>query len=125
MNDESRKGSVRRSPNTPPSERRRSKRLPVPGVFVAIEAPEVAGEAAWAGSAIDINGDGLALSLPPEVDPGNEVRLTFRLSDGAALASVPAVVLRKNDGHSIGAVKFLPWPEPERLALLSFLLNAA
>lgn len=124
MNDESTKGSLGGIVQTPQSERRRSKRRPVPGVFVAIEAPEVAGEAAWAGSAIDINGDGLALSLPPEVDPGNEVRLTFRLGEEGALSSVPAVVLRKNDGHSIGAVKFLPWPEPERLALLSFLLNA-
>ena len=104
------------------SNRRRSRRRPLPGVLVALEAPADSEELCWAGNAIDVNGDGLGLALPPEVAVGSEVLLTFHL-DGVSYARVPAVVLRHDEGYGVGAVRFAEWPDRVRLALVTYLLE--
>ena len=101
------------------SERRRSRRRGLPGLFVALEAATDS-ELCWAGNAIDVNGDGLGLALPPEVQEDSEVLLTFHL-DGVDYQRVPAVVLRRDEG--IGAVRFTEWPDGLRLALVTYLLE--
>lgn len=102
-------------------ERRRSRRRAAYGAYVAIEAPSVDKEMAWSGTLMDINGDGMALTLPPEIKAGVEVLLTVRLDDDTQLDRVPSVVIRVEDG--VGAVRFKEWPEDERLKLLSYLLE--
>ncbi len=102
-------------------ERRRSRRREAYGTFVAIEAPAVSEDACWSGTLMDINGDGMALSMPGELKPGIEVFLTLGLGQHAHLERVPAVIVRVEDG--VGAVEFKKWPEEERLKLLSFLLE--
>ena len=104
-------------------ERRRSRRRPLPGNFVAIEAPKLAPDLCWAGSVVDINGDGMGVMLPAEVKPGDEVLLSFRLDDDRMVVRAPSVVLRHEAGIGFGAVRFQPWPEPDRLALVSYLLE--
>ena len=49
--------------------RRRLRRHPIHGVFVAIDAPDVA-EHPWVVDAIDINAHGLGLVMPPELEAG-------------------------------------------------------
>ena len=102
-------------------ERRRSRRREAYGTFVAIEAPSVSEDACWSGTLMDINGDGMALTLPDELEPKVEVFLTFGLDQHTHLERVPAVVVRLEDG--LGAVEFKKWPEEERLKLLGFLLE--
>ena len=102
-------------------ERRRSRRRAAYGTYVAIEAPAVDQDLAWSGTLMDVNGDGMALTLPPEIKAGAEVLLTLRLDDDTQLDRVPAAVVRVEDG--VGAVKFKEWPEDDRLKLLSFLLE--
>ena len=104
------------------SERRRSRRRPTPSVLVAIETPSERQDLCWAGTAIDINGNGIGVSLPDEVAEGNKVLLTFRLGE-AEFHRVPGTVLRKDGGYGFGAVEFGTWPDRERLELLSFLLE--
>lgn len=104
-------------------ERRRSRRRALPGAFVAVEAPKLSTDLCWAGSAIDINGDGMGLVLPQEVKPGDEVLLTFRLDEERTVQRVPSVVLRQEGGYGFGAVKFEPWAVEDRLALVSYLLE--
>lgn len=115
--------SEKSSPSADPTEaeRRRSRRREAYGAFIAIEAPSVSKEFCWSGTLIDINGDGMALTLPPELFPGIKVRLTLGLDPGVYLNRVPAVVIRLKEG--IGAVRFETWPEEERLKLLSYLLD--
>ena len=103
------------------AERRRSRRLEAYGTFVAIEAPKVSETFCWSGTLMDINGDGMALTMPPELVPGSEVLLTLGLAPKVHLDRVPAVVVRLEDG--VGAVRFTQWPEEERLKLLGFLLE--
>lgn len=102
--------------------RRRSRRRPLPRVFVAVEDSDQAETFTWAGNAVDINGDGLAMALPPEVEEGTDVLLTFTL-DGKEFARLPAVVVRQDREYGVGALRFGEWPEEPRLALLAFLLE--
>ena len=71
---------------------------------------------------MDINGDGMALTMPSKLEPGVEILLTLRLDEATHLDRVPSVVIRHAEG--IGAVKFKVWPEEDRLKLLSYLLEA-
>jgi hypothetical protein len=102
-------------------DRRRSRRRLVPDVFVMLGAP-TSQKPSWAGNAVDINGDGLGLALPPEVEVGSEVLLSFRLGD-TAYERLPATVLRQDREFGVGAVRFGGWPLEARQALLSFLLE--
>lgn len=110
-----------RDDSSPGRERRAYPRRPAPEVFVALESSEDPGRAEWAGSAIDISGGGLALTLPDEVPVGTELLLTFRLEDGTAFVRVPSTVVRKESGYGIGAVRFHDWDDAKRLALLAYL----
>lgn len=114
------------------SERRHCPRKPVPEVVVAVElsdtdgarVPAVSdtqGGLAWAGSAIDISPEGLALALPDDIPVGSEVLLTFRLDDETAFARVPSVVIRKQPGYGLGAVRFHGWSRTDRQALGAYL----
>lgn len=102
-------------------DRRRSRRRDAYGTFVAIEAPSVTKEACWSGTLMDVNGDGMALTLPEELEPKVEVFLTLGLDQHTHLERVPAVVVRQEGGA--GAVEFKDWAEADRLKLLSFLLE--
>lgn len=99
---------------------RRSRRRPIPGTFVAIDAPSIS-DSHWVVDAIDINADGIGLVLPPDLAAGTQVQLSFRLGENVAFSRVPAVVLH-HDGLSAG-VRFLAWPEGERLKLLEHLVR--
>ena len=114
------------------SDRRHCPRKPVPEVVVAVElsdtegAPwptvsDTAGGLAWAGSAIDISPEGLGLTLPDDIPVGSEVLLTFRLDDETAFARVPSVVIRKQPGFGLGAVRFRGLSRSDRLALGAYL----
>ncbi len=102
-------------------ERRRSRRRAAYGAYVAIEAPAVSEDLCWSGTLMDVNGDGMALTLPSELGLGVEVLLTLRLGDDTQLDRVPSVVVRQEDG--IGAVQFKEWSEDDRLRLLTYLLE--
>ena len=78
-------------------------------------------ELCWSGTLMDVNGDGMALTLPPEIRPGAEVLLSLRLDENTHLNRVPGVVVRRDGG--VGAVEFGEWSEEDRLKLLSFLLE--
>lgn len=117
------------------AERRRFARRPVPELVVAVELSDeqrdslsalsdTPGGLAWAGSAIDVSPEGLSLTLPEDIPVGSEVYLTFRLSDDTAFARVPAVVVRKQQGFGLGAVRFYGWSTAERRALHAFLQAA-
>ena len=93
------------------------------GAFVAIEAPSLSADQCWSGTLMDINGDGMALSLPSELAPGVEVLLTLRLGEDTQLNQVPAVVIRSQEADGGGAVEFKKWPEDDRLLLLGYLLE--
>lgn len=114
------------------NERRHCPRKPVPDVMVAVEVSDTDGAGmsavsdtqgglAWAGSAIDISPEGLALTLPDDIPVGSEVLLTFRLDDETAFARVPSVVIRKQAGFGLGAVRFHGWSRSERQALGAYL----
>lgn len=100
--------------------RRRERRHPMHGVFVAIDAPGVAPEP-WVVDAIDINAHGLGLVMPPELEEGTKVRLSFKLEAGLEFSRLPATVLHRL-GNS-GGVRFANWPDRERLKLLEFLVR--
>lgn len=98
---------------------RRSLRRPIAGVLVAIDAPEVA-DRPWVVDAIDVSADGMGLVLPPELAEGTRVELSFKLGD-AEFARLPALVTHRL-GTS-GGVHFDPWPDPDRLRFLEFLVR--
>ncbi len=98
---------------------RRSRRRPIHGILVAIEAPAFP-EGHWVADAIDINANGMGLVLPPELEAGTEVRLSFRLDDEVELSRVPATV-RHREGLS-GGVRFSRWSDADRLKLLEYLV---
>ncbi len=100
--------------------RRRLRRHPIHGIFVAIDAPEVA-EHPWVVDAIDINAHGLGLVMPPELEAGTEVRLSFKLQEGLEFSRMSAVVQHLEGGS--GGVSFSAWPDRERLKLLEFLVD--
>lgn len=115
------------------SDRRRFARKPVPEVFVAVElsdtspdgvsaaSPDTGGGLAWAGSAIDIGPEGLGLTLPEDIPVGAEVLLTFWLDDATVFSRVPSVVIRKEHGFGLGAVRFRGWSSHDAHALRSYL----
>jgi PilZ domain len=101
--------------------RRQVRRLPLGGLLVAIDAPEVSPQP-WVVEAIDLNSRGMGLMLPPELPPGARVALTFKLGGGFEASRLPATVLHsRSDG--VGAVGFEPWPDAERLELLEYLVG--
>jgi hypothetical protein len=122
--------------NGGPIERRRFARKPVPEVFVAVElsdtladtlsagVSDTPGALAWAGSAIDISPGGLGLTLPEDIPVGSEVLLTFWLDDATVFSRVPSVVVRKEHGFGLGAVRFHDWSNQDVSALWAYLQAA-
>lgn len=100
--------------------KRRSRRLPIPGVSVDVT---LEGEAdnRWTCSAIDINGDGMALTLPPDVAIGTRLRLSFRPDETTEFDAVPCVVIRQDLVGGHGAVMFYGWGEESVIELWAFL----
>jgi hypothetical protein len=107
----------------------------VPEVVVAVELSDTTSSRlsavsdssfglSWAGSAIDISPEGLALSLPDDIPVGSQVLVTFRLDDETAFARVPSVVVRKQPGYALGAVRFQDLSTSDCHALRSFLAAA-
>ncbi len=96
---------------------RRTRRAPIHGLLVAVDAPELSSEP-WVVDGIDLNSKGMGLVLPPELLEGTRVLLSFML-DGRELSRLPATVQHKV-GVS-GGVSFDPWPDSERLKLLEYL----
>jgi len=113
-------------------DRRRFARRPVPEVFVAVELSDTVPAAvsdtpsalSWAGSAIDISPGGLGLTLPEDIPVGSEVLLTFWLDDATVFSRVPSVVVRKEHGFGLGAVRFHDWTRHDLDALRAFLIAA-
>jgi len=108
-------------PRPPATQPRRSLRFPIPGVLVAIEAPEVARKP-WVVGAVDLSAHGMGLLLPSGLPAECEVRLSFQLSDGTAFSRVPARV-QHAEGQA-GGVRFQAWTDSERLKLLEYLVRA-
>jgi hypothetical protein len=101
------------------TERRRSRRVPVPELLVTLggswsETPT------WAGRAVDISEGGLALAMTPEVEVGRELLVSFELA-GTSYERLPAVVLRHDLGFGVGALGFHGWPREARESLASCL----
>ncbi|MEM6454641.1 MAG: PilZ domain-containing protein [Acidobacteriota bacterium] len=108
-------------PDDAPSDglgRRRSPRLPIRGVLVAVDAPSIANDP-WVVDAIDVNADGMGLVLPPELPENTSVLLSFQLDD-LDFAQVPATV--RHLRGSIGGVVFGAWPQDTRLQFLEYLV---
>jgi len=110
-----------RLPRPPATAPRRSIRLVIPGVLVAVEAPSVARKP-WVVGAVDLSADGMGLMMPPGLPPETEVRLSFQLGDGTSFSRVPARV--RHQERESGGVIFQSWTEPERLKLLEYLVRA-
>jgi hypothetical protein len=102
--------------------KRRSRRLPIPHVSVDVTV-EGHAEPSWTCSAIDINGDGMALMLPNELQPGARLRLTFQADARTSFMTVPCVVLRQDPATGYGAVEFSGWSEENLLELWAFLVS--
>ncbi len=101
--------------------RRQMRRLPVAGLLVALDAPDVS-EDPWVVDAIDVNSRGMGLVLPPELIPGTRVGLSCKLGEGCELSRLPATVLHARSDN-VGAVGFEPWPSSERIKLLEYLVS--
>ena len=97
----------------------RRQRRNIHGVLVALDAPQLA-DHPWVVDAIDINANGMGLVLPPEMEEGTEVLLSFKLEETIEFSRLPAVV--RHQISATGGVNFLPWPSAERLKLLEFLI---
>ena len=102
--------------------KRRSRRLPIPGVRVDVTR-EGEADTLWSCSAIDINGDGMALTLPPELEPGTRLRLTFQPDDSTTFLAVPCLVIRQDRAGGYGAVVFSGWSEEHVIELWAFLVS--
>ena len=109
-----------RVPPPPATQPRRSRRRPIAGVLVAIDAPGIADQP-WVVDAVDVNADGMGLVLPRDLQAGAQVQLSFQLDEATAFARVPAVVLHR-EGPT-GGVRFLSWDAGERLKLLEYLVR--
>jgi len=109
-----------RVPPPPATQPRRSRRRPIVGVLVAIDAPGIA-EKPWVVDAVDINADGMGLVLPRDLQAGSQVQLSFQLDEAASFARVPAEVMHR-EGPT-GGVRFLSWEAGERLKLLEYLVR--
>jgi hypothetical protein len=107
-------------PRPPATQPRRSLRIPIPGVLVAIEAPEVARKP-WVVGAVDLSAHGMGLLLPSGLPADCDVRLSFQLSDGTAFSRVAARV-QHSEAHA-GGERFLAWTDSERLKLLEYLVR--
>ncbi|MEM9554624.1 MAG: PilZ domain-containing protein [Acidobacteriota bacterium] len=101
-------------------EQRKPRRLrrTIHGVLVALDAPQLSDQP-WVVDAIDINANGLGLVLPPEMDEGTEVLVSFKLDD-LEFSRLPAVV--RHHWSATGGIAFLAWPSAERLKLLESLV---
>jgi hypothetical protein len=100
--------------------RRRTGRVPISNLLVAIDAPDIS-EQPWVVDAFDINSLGLGLILPPELPEGTQVLLSFKLSETNEFSRVPATVL-----HQLGAsggVRFDGWSTDDRLNFLEYLVG--
>lgn len=104
-----------------PSWPRRSRRIAIPGVLIAVDAPGIA-EEPWVVDALDISAFGLGLMLPPELAEGTEVLLSFKLDEQLEFSRLPATVQHR-EGTSSGGVRFNRWPDAERLKLLEYLVH--
>ena len=111
----------RREPFDASSERRRARRQPLPGVLVTLERPRSRGPS-WAGDAVDICADGLALAMTPDIAVPCEVLVSFELA-GTWYQRLPAVVLRQDPAACVGAVRFLGWPPAARQSLQAYLAS--
>ena len=100
-------------------ERRMSRRSNIAKIYVTIRRSPDSVEPDWAGTAVDLNGNGMALVLPPEMPTGTQVSLSFKLDD-VKFSRVPAVVVRQ-DHVGVGAVRFLEWSDADQLELLTYL----
>lgn len=101
------------------SEHARRTRRPIHGVLVAVDAPALA-DKPWVVDGIDISANGMGLVLPPEIEEGTEVFLSFKLDEDLELSRMPAVV--RHQISTTGGVAFKAWPSTERLKLLEFLV---
>ncbi len=99
---------------------RRSRRLPIHGVLVAIDAPGVSPEP-WAVDGLDLNADGLGLVLPAEIPEGIRVELSFKLAEATEFSRLPATV--RHQWGSSGGVCFEAWPDGDRLRFLEYLVK--
>lgn len=101
---------------------RRSRRHPMAGVLVEIEAPTLS-DKPWVVDAVDINADGMGLVLPRRLEPGTHVLLSFRLDPSCAFSRVPAVILHQEPQAGGGGVRFGAWSDADRLRLLEHLVR--
>lgn len=105
-------------------ERRRTPRRAGSGAFLLFEVPTFSRDFCWPGTLVDINGNGLAMKLPPErleLDAGVPVYLSLLFNDRIRFDRVPAVFVRREG--DLGAVEFELWPEEDRRRLLDLLLD--
>lgn len=98
----------------------RRNRLAIHGVLVAIDAPDVSAHP-WVVDAIDISSSGMGLVLPPEIEEGRRVLLSFELDETTRFSRVPALV--RHQMTQSGGVEFKQWPSAERLKLLEYLVR--
>lgn len=106
------------------SDRRRARRVPVPGVLVTLVSAD-GEQALFASDALDISAEGLALVLPEglngSVNPGDGVLLSFRLDEGTAFARMPGRLVRREEG--VAGVEFRAWEPPARRRLDEWLAS--
>ena len=94
----------------------------MPFVKVEIELAAEPIPVGWAGSAIDINCDGMALMLPDGVQRGCPLMLSFQADGDTSFRRVPARVVHHEAAFGWGAVEFADWSTEDTLSLLSFLV---
>lgn len=100
-------------------ERRDSRRQPVSQIEVEIRLERDSSTPDWGGSAIDLNSTGMALVLPPELEMGTLVYLTFDLGS-SSFDRLPGTIVRQ-DRVGVGAVQFQDWGVDDKMRLLTFL----